>query len=124
MVRKSWSAALAVFAAVGLTGTLAQAHPRMTMSAPAHNVTLRSAPTEIILGFNERVIVRFSGLDLRDAHNNKIVTGNMTLAPGGNTKVIVPIKQRMLPGTYRVAWHVVSVDTHRVSGTYTFKVSR
>ena len=124
MVMKWWSAAPAILAAVGLIATPAQAHPRMTMSAPAPNVTLRSAPTEIIIGFNERIIVRFSGLDLRDSHNKKIVTGNASLAPAGNTKVVVPIKQRMLPGTYRVAWHVVSVDTHRISGTYTFKVSR
>jgi hypothetical protein len=27
------------------------------------------------------------------------------------------------PGTYRVSWHVVSVDTHPTEGNFTFRVA-
>jgi copper resistance protein C len=28
------------------------------------------------------------------------------------------------PGTYRVRWHVLSVDTHRTEGSFTFHVGK
>ena len=124
MVMKWWSAAPAILAAVGLIATPAQAHPKMTKSVPAANVTLNSAPTEIKIDFNEAIIVRFSGLNLRDSQNREIPTGKASLAPSDKTKVLVPIKQRLKAGIYHVAWHVVSVDTHRISGNYAFKVAR
>lgn len=122
MKRKNWRVALAIFAAVEVTATLAQAHPRMTTSAPAANVTLNRAPTEIKISFNEALIGRFSGLDLRDAQHRKIATGKTSPAPSDKT-MVVPINHRLRPGTYRVDWHAVSVDTHRISGNYTFKVA-
>jgi copper resistance protein C len=27
------------------------------------------------------------------------------------------------PGTYKVTWHVVSVDTHTTEGTFTFRIA-
>nr|WP_280113455.1 copper resistance protein CopC [Methylobacterium nodulans] len=29
---------------------------------------------------------------------------------------------RLPPGIYRVTWHVVSVDTHRTQGSFTFEI--
>jgi methionine-rich copper-binding protein CopC len=28
------------------------------------------------------------------------------------------------PGTYKVRWHVLSVDTHKTEGSYSFTVGR
>jgi methionine-rich copper-binding protein CopC len=53
-----------------------------------------------------------------------IPTGTTALVAGDNRKIVVPIGTRLMPGTYNVAWHAVSVDTHRVSGSYSFKVMR
>jgi methionine-rich copper-binding protein CopC len=39
-------------------------------------------------------------------------------------QLIVPLQSPLAVGTYTVKWNVVSVDTHRVSGTYSFKVGR
>jgi methionine-rich copper-binding protein CopC len=33
----------------------------------------------------------------------------------------VPLKA-LRPGTYRVSWHAVSIDTHRTEGAFTFTV--
>jgi len=35
----------------------------------------------------------------------------------------VRLAHPLKPGTYLVSWHVVSVDTHRTSGTYKFTVT-
>ncbi|MGU7670331.1 copper resistance protein CopC [Escherichia coli] len=34
------------------------------------------------------------------------------------------MKQDLAPGDYKVDWHAVSDDTHRVKGSYSFSVGR
>ena len=34
----------------------------------------------------------------------------------------MPLQDPLPAGTYTVSWNVVSVDTHGVNGTYSFKV--
>ena len=40
----------------------------------------------------------------------------------GNDKQLVLTLPPLVPGRYRVHWHVVSVDTHRTEGEYSFAV--
>ena len=35
----------------------------------------------------------------------------------------VPLGQKLKAGVYVVSWHVVSVDTHKTSGSYKFTVA-
>jgi methionine-rich copper-binding protein CopC len=121
-----WKTKMAVltFAVVGLAAPLAQAHPRMKMSAPASGETIKASPAQIKMGFSESLIGRFTGIELSDAKGRHIQTGPAVLDPHDNTKFVVPVKQRLTTGRYNVAWHAVSVDTHRVSGTYSFKVAQ
>jgi methionine-rich copper-binding protein CopC len=123
MLRKVKIAALA-FAVVGLAAPLAQAHPRMKTSAPASGETIKASPAQIKMGFSESLIGRFTGIELSDAKGRHIQTGPAVLDPHDNTKFVVPVKQRLTTGRYNVAWHAVSVDTHPVSGTYSFKVAQ
>ena len=37
------------------------------------------------------------------------------------TELRVPLKA-LPPGTYKVIWRVLSVDTHRTQGSFTFRV--
>ena len=48
-------------------------------------------------------------------------TTTAAVAGDGSTLVLTP-KAPLAPGRYTVAWHVVSSDTHRVAGNYTFAV--
>ena len=50
-----------------------------------------------------------------------IVASAATVAADGRTLVIAP-KSPLGAGTYSVAWHVVSGDTHRITGNYAFAV--
>ena len=50
-----------------------------------------------------------------------IATGAAVVDPG-NDKQLVLLLPPLTPGRYRVHWHVVSVDTHRTEGEYSFTV--
>jgi len=47
-----------------------------------------------------------------------------TVDPNHKRQLIVPISNSLQPGTYDVDWHAVSVDTHKVSGHFSFKVAQ
>lgn len=115
-------------AAAILTSTGALAHPKLMAATPAANATV-AAPSVIELTFSETLVAQFSGVEL-----------DMTTMPG--MKMTTPMKMKAAPstlsangmtlstsfakplprGTYRLNWHAVSTDTHRVEGTYTFSV--
>jgi methionine-rich copper-binding protein CopC len=38
--------------------------------------------------------------------------------------LVVPIGEPLPSGNYRVQWHAVGEDTHRVKGSYSFSVGR
>ena len=123
MFRKLMTTTL-ICAAFALSATVAEAHPRLKTATPAPGAKLASAPTMITMRFSEGLIGTFSGLDLRDASGRKVLVGRAMLDANDNTKLSVPIKERLKAGRYSVAWHAVSVDTHRVAGNYSFKVTQ
>lgn len=116
-------AVAALAAAFALAGTAADAHPRLTNSTPAAGSTLKSAPSAIHMSFSEGLVPRFTGLVLKDGSGRTVPTGNAAVNGPDNKQLTVPIRTQLKPGTYRVAWHAVSVDTHRVTGNYSFRVS-
>ena len=119
---------LAIAAAIALLGVAsgAYAHPKLVSATPAPNATV-AAPGRVELHFSERLMPKFSGADLMmTAHGGKAhapmkITGTATVGGDGRTLVVTP-KSRLGAGRYSVAWHVVSVDTHRVAGNYAFAV--
>ncbi len=105
----------------------AVAHPKLLSATPAPNSVVAS-PVRLQLTFSETLVANFSGVDLvmTDMPGMKMsspmkMTVAMALAPDGKTVVVTSAKP--LPrGAYRLDWHVVSTDTHRVQGSYAFKV--
>jgi hypothetical protein len=116
------SAALLAMTVLGADA--AYAHPKLLESVPAHDARLSAAPKEIRMIFSEGLIANFTGLELKDAKGKTIPTGKAALASGDFKKFTVPIAARLAPGSYTVAWHAVSMDTHRVSGSYKFTVGK
>lgn len=109
-----------------IVASAAQAHPKLVSATPAANASV-AAPARVELRFSERLMPKFSGADLMmTAHAGKAqvpmkMTGTATLAADGRTLVVTP-KSSLGSGSYSVAWHVVSVDAHRVAGNYAFAV--
>ena len=107
----------------GLIGGVAYAHPALKTADPAQDATV-SSPKEIRLTFTEDLVGKFSGLTVKDQSGQLIETASPSVNPNHKRLLIVPIPRALLPGTYDVDWHAVSVDTHRVSGHFLFKVAQ
>jgi methionine-rich copper-binding protein CopC len=114
--------AFASVAAV-LLGSVANAHPQLQSAEPAAGA-LTASPKLIRLTFNEAVIPQFSGVELMDQAGRVIATGKSEIDPANKKILVVPVKEELTPGDYKVDWHAVSDDTHRVNGNYSFTVAR
>jgi methionine-rich copper-binding protein CopC len=99
----------------------AEAHPRLKASSPPADASI-APPQEIRLVFSEDLIAKLSGLDLKDQTGKLVETDRAAPDPGDKKQLIVRLKSPLVPGQYTVEWHVVSEDTHRVKGSYSFKV--
>ena len=113
--------ALAVLAISAVT-TSANAHPKLISASPAADVSSKVSPKEIKLNFSEGVIAKFSGIELKDETGKTIATGVAATDPKDRTQLVVPLPAPLMAGHYKVTWHVVSEDTHRVRGEYSFGV--
>jgi len=58
-----------------------------------------------------------------NAAGQRVDAGRAQAARGNKMELQVPLKP-LPPGTYKVDWHVLSVDTHKTQGSYTFSVGR
>jgi methionine-rich copper-binding protein CopC len=118
---KTLTAGLAVAAALALAPA-AQAHPHVNSGSPAPGATVSASPTELRIVFSEGVFPKFSGIVLTNQAGAVVKTGPARV-DADNKVLIVPVLAKLPPGAYTVAWHAVSTDTHRVKGTYSFKVA-
>jgi methionine-rich copper-binding protein CopC len=118
---------VAAFISVTLMAGAARAHPKLLSSTPAPNSTV-AAPQHADLQFSEGLMANFSGADLLmvDMPGMAMKTpmkmsATATVGSDGKTLSVVPARP-LAAGTYRVDYHVVSTDTHRVTGSITFRV--
>ena len=116
-------AAVAVFAA-SLFGGAAYAHPQLQSADPAPGAATTTSPKQIRITFNENVIPQMSGVEVKDQTGKIILIGKAATDPANKKLLIVPLKEQLPPGDYKVEWHAVSDDTHRVKGNYSFSVAR
>ena len=78
------------------------------------------APKEVVLWFTQKLEPAFSSIEVRNEQGASVTTGKATVI-GDRTQMRVPLKA--LPkGTYKVLWRVLSVDTHRTQGDFSFHV--
>lgn len=98
----------------------AHAHAFLVKSDPAVG-SIMTRPGTLSLEFSEPIELTFSGADVLNAAGQKIGMEQFHFADGGH-KVLVAGLPVLTPGAYRVRWHVVSRDTHRTEGDFTFTV--
>jgi methionine-rich copper-binding protein CopC len=114
------SAAL-ICAALCFAPLPARAHAHLDHAVPAAGSTVTPAPTEVSIFFTEALEPKFSSIVVRDAKGVAVQSGKATLAPGNTAQLRVALKP-LTPGTYKVIWRVLSVDTHRSQGDFIFRV--
>jgi methionine-rich copper-binding protein CopC len=90
---------------------------------PAVGSTVALAPKAVTLTFTEALEPAFSSIEVRNAQGATVQTGKATVVPGSRAQLRVALK-RLSSGTYKVIWHVLSVDTHRTQGDFEFTVGK
>lgn len=119
------SASRAVCALIFLASTVISpsvlAHAHLQQQSPAADSQV-AAPQVLTLNFSEGIESGFSGGVVTDAQKQVIKTGIASRDEKNKAQLTVPLEQTLVPGTYRVDWHVVSVDGHKTRGSYHFSV--
>jgi copper resistance protein C len=111
-----------ILLAIGLLllGTLAaSAHAFLDHANPRVGSTVRTAPREVTLWFTQKLEPSFSSAQVTDASGARVDQG----AHAEGMQLHVALKP-LPPGTYRVRWKVLSVDTHTTQGSFTFRVGQ
>ena len=102
--------------------TSVDAHARLTLSTPAAGSSVQISPSHIRLQFNEAVEPRFSQIILETKDSPPISVGPPKSDPSDRAVVIWTLPRPLNPGSYTVQWRVVSADTHKIKGSFTFHV--
>jgi copper resistance protein C len=109
-----------VFAAFLASTGAAGAHATLERATPRVGSTVASAPTEVSASFTERLEPSFSTMVVLNAAGEEV-----SVPPAGVSGNVLRVKLKALPpGTYRVRWRVLSVDTHRTQGEFSFRVGQ
>jgi methionine-rich copper-binding protein CopC len=99
-----------------LAASPAFAHAKLTGSDPAANSNVKS-PSMIKLSFSETLEPAFSTATLTDGAGKNVPVPRSV---GGATITLLPMGLK--PGAYKVNWQAVGHDTHKLSGSFGFKV--
>lgn len=100
----------------------ASAHAFLEAATPRVGSTVQTAPDKVAIDYTQGVEPLFSTIEVQDASGTRVDKGDVHLAPGDEKRLVVDLKP-IAAGTYKVIWHVTSVDTHKTEGSFTFTVS-
>jgi methionine-rich copper-binding protein CopC len=108
------------FLLAALGSVAALGHATLQSATPLVGSTVASAPREVALTFSQNLESAFSSVEVTDANGGRVDQGKVQIS--GNA---MRVGLKSLPqGTYRVRWHVLSVDTHKTEGSFTFRVGQ
>lgn len=118
----------AALSAALLVAGVAQAHPKLLSSTPAANATV-DRMAKIELRFSEKLVPQFSGADLTmtgmpgmASHGPMKMKGLATTVGDDGKTLLLTAKTPLPAGDYKLDWHAVAADSHRIKGSYNFKV--
>ena len=112
----------ATSAALSLSGVAAAfAHAHLVRATPAEGGTVKSAPNEVTLKFNEKLESAFSSAVVRDSAGKQVDKADAHVDKADRTVVRVSLPP-LDPGVYTVEWRAMSSDTHKINGNFKFRV--
>jgi len=121
-MQRTLAVALLIGGVLSVSATTAVAHPKLVKTDPAADAAAATPPKELRLTFNEELVPKFSGVELTDKSGKKIETGAAAPDPSNKKQLVVALPAPLADGVYKVSWHAVGDDTHRVQGSYSFTV--
>ncbi len=121
MVTRRTIAAAAGALAVALGASAARAHAFLDHASPAVGSSVPASPPALAMWFTQELEGAFSSATITDRSGNRVDKDDAQVDAKDPTELRVSLRP-LPPGTYTVAWHVVSVDTHTTEGHFTFEV--
>ena len=98
----------------------AHAHAFLEHAEPRVGSTVPAAPKEVALFYTQKLEPSFSSVEVSDANGARVDLGKPQISA---TTMRVGLKP-LPPGTYKVHWQVLSVDTHTTEGTFSFQIGK
>lgn len=114
------SLAIAAGIVLGVAGP-ASAHATLEGSTPAQNSIVATAPSSVTLTFDEAVGVSADSIRVFDPNGDRVDDGHTASTSNPDT-IEISLRSGLAKGTYTVAWHVISADSHPVEGAYVFSI--
>jgi methionine-rich copper-binding protein CopC len=114
----------ALACALALMGGLvpaAGAHAFLDHALPRVGSTIKASPPQLKIWFSQRLEPAFSRVQVFDSSGKRVDNGDSRVDSSDDTLLTASLPQ-LAPGTYRVAWRVLSVDTHVTEGDFSFDV--
>jgi methionine-rich copper-binding protein CopC len=102
--------------------SLAQAHAFLDHAEPKVGSTIKGSPTVVKAWYTEELEGAFSKIQVFDATGKEIDKKDVKVDSTDKTLLSVSLPN-LAPGTYKVKWSAVAVDTHHTTGTFTFTVA-
>jgi len=98
------------------------AHAFLKRSDPAVGGKVHSAPAEVRIWFTEAIEPAFSSIQVFDTAGKQLDKKDSHVDSTNHSLLHVSLSPLVGPGSYKVVWRVVSVDTHVTKGNFTFQV--
>ena len=111
----------AILVALFLLPGWAAAHAFLDHAEPRVGSDVGAAPKEIRIWFTQQIEPAFSKIQIFDSKGKQIDQKD-THIDGKDHKLLIVSAPELAAGTYKVSWHVVSVDTHRTQGSFQFTI--
>ncbi len=103
-----------------VSATAAWSHAFLDHANPLVGSTVQSAPHVVTLSFTQKIEPAFSSVTVTEAGGTRVDQGK----PQVNGSTMSVALKSIGPGTYHVHWQVLSVDTHKTEGNFTFHVGK
>jgi methionine-rich copper-binding protein CopC len=98
------------------------AHAFLDHARPAVGSTVHGSPAEIRLCFTAPLEAAFSTVRVLDKSGRQVDMKDKQVDQRNPAEITVSVPP-LAGGTYRVVWHVLSVDSHVTEGDFTFEVA-
>ena len=116
-ITRGASLTLVALSFLALGSTPSQAHSQLVSSTPANGAVLAAAPTAVTFVFDEPLLPDLDTISINTEAGVNVASKRVE--PVNNT-LTLPWPTGIQPGTYQVAYRIVSGDGHPVTGAITF----
>ena len=116
------SRALVLLALLALASAAA-AHGVLERTEPRGGTTVKTAPAQVRLQFTGAIEPAYSEVRVLDSGGRRVDLGDSRV--DSDNRALLRVSLPTLPaGRYKVAWRVLSVDSHVTEGDFTFRIAQ